>query len=82
MIYYDYYADFPLDTLRAFVQQREMGRLVTVTGEGLPHIGLYPFAYEERTIELHLNKAREAPTWPGPAKRRMRGGCTSVGDRP
>lgn len=59
VIYYDYYADLPLDTVNTFVHEREMGRLVTVTAEGLAHIGLYPFAYEGNRIEVHLNRKDE-----------------------
>jgi predicted FMN-binding regulatory protein PaiB len=59
MIYYDYYADIPPETVNAFVREREMGRLVTVSPEGLPHIGLYPFAYDGTVIEMHLNRADE-----------------------
>ena len=59
MIFYDYYADIPLETLEAFVKGNELGRLVTVNGEGLPHIGLYPFVYARGLIEIHLNRADE-----------------------
>lgn len=59
MIYYDYYADIPPESLDAFVREREMGRLVTVGAEGLPHVGLYPFAYDGNRIEMHLNRADE-----------------------
>ena len=59
MIYYDYYADIPAEAVNAFVREREMGRLVTVSAEGLPHIGLYPFAYDGTTIEVHLHRADE-----------------------
>ena len=59
MIDYDYYADIPRATVDAFVCEREMGRLVTVSGDGFPHIGLYPFAYEGDVVELHMNRADE-----------------------
>ena len=59
MIYYDYYADIPPETVDAFVREREMGRLVTVSTAGLPHLGLYPFAYQGNTIEVHLNRTDE-----------------------
>ena len=59
MIFYDYYADVPIETLEAFVQSNELGRLVTVSAEGLPHIGLYPFVYARERIEIHLNRADE-----------------------
>ncbi len=59
MIFYDYYADVPLETLEAFVQGNELGRLVTVSADGLPHIGLYPFVYTRGLIEVHLNRSDE-----------------------
>jgi predicted FMN-binding regulatory protein PaiB len=59
VIFYDYYGDIPRETLEAFVRANEMGRLVTVSAEGLPHIGLYPFVWADNTIEIHLNRADE-----------------------
>jgi uncharacterized protein len=59
VIYYDYYADIPPETVDAFVHERELGRLVTVSAEGLPHVGLYPFVYQGAAIEMHLNRADE-----------------------
>ena len=59
MIYYDYYADVPREAVDAFVRESELGRLVTVSPEGAPHIGLYPFAYGDDAIEVHLNRADE-----------------------
>jgi uncharacterized protein len=59
MIFYDYYADVPEDTLRAFVTQRELGHFVTVSAEGQPHIGLYPFLFLGDTIEIHLHRSDE-----------------------
>ncbi len=59
MIFYEYYGDVPSDTVDAFVRERELGRLVTVSTEGSPHIGLYPFIYRGTTIEMHLNRADE-----------------------
>lgn len=56
MIHYDYY-DVPRDTADDFVRGQEMGRLVTVGADGVPHIGLYPFAYDGATVEVHLNRA-------------------------
>jgi predicted FMN-binding regulatory protein PaiB len=35
----------------------ELGRLVTVSPAGLPHIGIYPFLYLDSGIEMHLNRA-------------------------
>lgn len=59
MIFYDYYADIPEDTLREFVKAQELGRLVTASPEGQPHIGLYPFLFLGDTLELHLHRADE-----------------------
>src|SRR6187402_2204277 len=59
MMFYDYYADVPEDTLRDFVTAQELGRLVTVSGEGQPHIGLYPFLLTGNAIEMHLHRNDE-----------------------
>jgi predicted FMN-binding regulatory protein PaiB len=59
MIFYDYYADIPEDTLRQFVSSQELGRLVTVSGESHPHIGLYPFLFLGDRIEMHLHRKDE-----------------------
>jgi len=59
MIYYDEYAEIPAAVVEAFVQECEMGRLVTVGADGVPHIGLYPFVYLGDVVELHFNRADE-----------------------
>jgi len=59
MMFYDYYADVPEDTLRAFVTSRQLGRLVTAGTDGRPHIGLYPFLFLGESIEMHLHRADE-----------------------
>jgi uncharacterized protein len=59
MIHYDYYADVPPDDVDAFVRDRELGRLVTVGSNGMPHVGLFPFVYLGDTIEMHANRADE-----------------------
>src|SRR6266403_1119177 len=59
VIHYDYYTDIPDELLDAFVRDQEMGRLLTVADDGLPHLGLYPFAYGGGAIEIHLNRADE-----------------------
>ena len=59
MIFYDYYADVPEDTLRAFVGKQELGHLVTVSADGQPHIGLYRFLFLGETIEMHLSRTDE-----------------------
>jgi len=59
MIFYDYSADVPEDTLREFVTGQQLGRLVTANPEGQPHIGLYPFVFLGSSIEIHLHRADE-----------------------
>jgi predicted FMN-binding regulatory protein PaiB len=59
MIFYDYYAAVPAPALDAFVGDCEMGRLVTVSPAGSPHIGLYPFVYDGSVIEMHFHRADE-----------------------
>jgi transcriptional regulator len=59
MIFYDYYADIPEQTLREFVGKQELGRLVTVNTEGQPHIGLYPYVFLGESVEIHLHRADE-----------------------
>jgi predicted FMN-binding regulatory protein PaiB len=59
MIFYDYYADVPDDALREFVNKQELCRFVTVSAEGQPHIGLYPFLFLGPTIEIHLHRSDE-----------------------
>ena len=59
MIFYDYYADIPEDALRDFVTSRQLGRLVTASAGGTPHIGLYPFAFLGDRIEMHLHRNDE-----------------------
>jgi predicted FMN-binding regulatory protein PaiB len=59
MIFYDYYADIPEQTLRDFVSKQELGRLVTVDAQGQPHIGLYPYLFIGDTLEMHLSRKDE-----------------------
>jgi len=59
MMFYDYYADVPEDTLRSFVTAQQLGRLVTVAADGQPHIGLYPFLFLGERIEMHLHRSDE-----------------------
>ena len=59
MMFYDYYADVPEHTLREFVVGQQLGRLVTVSDHGQPHIGLYPFLFLGDTIEMHLHRRDE-----------------------
>jgi predicted FMN-binding regulatory protein PaiB len=57
MIHYDYYADIPEESIDTFVREQELGRLLTVDGDGLPHLGLYPFAVDGDALEIHLHRA-------------------------
>jgi transcriptional regulator len=59
MMFYDEYADVPEETLRDFVGRQELGRLVSVSAGGQPHIGLYPFVYQGDCVEMHLHRADE-----------------------
>jgi transcriptional regulator len=59
MIFYDYYADIPEETLRDFVASQQLGRLVTAGADGPPHIGLYPFLFLGDRIEMHLHRNDE-----------------------
>lgn len=59
MIFHDYYANVPAGDVEHFVASQELGRLITVGGDGTPHVGLYPFLYEADTVELHLVRADE-----------------------
>lgn len=54
MIFHRYYTDIPRAEIDRFVQAQELGRLVTVGADGVPHIGLYPFVYDGETVDLHL----------------------------
>jgi len=58
MIFHDVYTDIPREEIDRFVATQELGRLVTASG-GLPHIGLYPFVYDGRAIEIHLVRRDE-----------------------
>lgn len=59
MMFYDYYADVPEDALRAFVTTQQLGRLVTASPDGQPHLGLYPFLFLGDRIEMHLHRNDE-----------------------
>ena len=59
MIFHDYYSDIARVDIDRFVATQEMGRLVTVGGDGTPHVGLYNFVYDAPAIELHLVRADE-----------------------
>lgn len=55
MIDYPFYRPTPAE-LTAFIAAQRMGRLVTASADGCPHIGLYPFVPDGDAIELHLVK--------------------------
>jgi uncharacterized protein len=59
MIHHDEYSDVSSENIDAFVHECELGRLVTVSADGRPRIGLYPFVYDAGAIELHLNRRDE-----------------------
>ena len=59
MIFYDYYADVPEEALRTFVSKQELGHFITVSADGQPHIGLYPFLFLGDRFEIHLHRADE-----------------------
>jgi predicted FMN-binding regulatory protein PaiB len=59
MIFHDYYGEVSAEDLERFVSAQELGRLVTVGEEGIPHIGLYPFVTFDSGFDLHLVRADE-----------------------
>lgn len=59
MIFHDVYAQVPSEDIARFVDAQELGRLITVGADGLPHIGLYPFVRDGAAIDLHLVREDE-----------------------
>jgi predicted FMN-binding regulatory protein PaiB len=59
VIFHAYYADVPGAQVEAFVDTQELGRVVSVGGDGMPHVGLYPFVRTERTVDLHMVRQDE-----------------------
>lgn len=59
MIYHDIYTNIPPEEIDRFVRAQELGRLVTVSADGTPHIGLYPFTYDGHAFEIHLVRTDE-----------------------
>ncbi len=59
MIFHAYYSEIPGDEIDRFIATQEMGRLVTVSEDGTPHVGLYNFVYAPPAIELHLVRTDE-----------------------
>lgn len=58
MIFHAYY-DVPAAQADGFVDAQELGRLITVGADGLPHVGLYPFVRHDRTVDLHVVREDE-----------------------
>jgi len=59
MIFHDIYTNVPTDEIDRFVRSQELGRLVTVSADGTPHLGLYPFTYDGAAFEVHLVRRDE-----------------------
>jgi uncharacterized protein len=59
VIFHDYYSNVPRDEVDRLVQSQELARLVTVGDDGMPHVGLYPFVYDGKTLDLHLVRSDE-----------------------
>jgi len=59
VIFHDYYSNIPRPDVDRFVQTQELARLLTVSDEALPHVGLYPFVYDGKSFEIHLVRADE-----------------------
>jgi hypothetical protein len=52
-------SEIPREEIDRFIATQEMGRLVTVSEDGTPHVGLYNFVYAPPAIELHLVRGDE-----------------------
>ena len=59
MIFHAYYADVAATQVDAFVDAQELGRLITVGADGIPHVGLYPFVRSAATVDLHVVREDE-----------------------
>jgi len=59
MIFHAYYADVPAAQVYGFVDAQELGRLITVGADGIPHVGLYPFVRSAATVDLHVVREDE-----------------------
>ena len=62
MIFHDYYSEIPRAEVDRFVESQELARLVTVGDDAVPHVGLYPFVYDGKHIDLHLVRVDEQIT--------------------
>jgi Putative FMN-binding domain len=59
VIFHDYYSDIPRGEVDRLVQSQELARLITVGDDSIPHVGLYPFVYDGKTLDLHLVRSDE-----------------------
>ena len=59
MIFHAYYADIPAAQVDGFVDAQELGRLITVGADGMPHVGLYPFVRGDKIVDLHVVREDE-----------------------
>ena len=59
MIFHDVYTQVPPEEIVRFVDAQELGRLITVGADGVPHVGLYPFVRDGQAIDLHLVREDE-----------------------
>jgi predicted FMN-binding regulatory protein PaiB len=59
VIFHAYYADVAAAQVDAFVDAQELGRLITVGADGIPHVGLYPFVRSDMTVDLHVVREDE-----------------------
>jgi len=62
VIFHDYYSEIPRAEVDRFVESQELARLVTVGDDAVPHVGLYPFVYDGKHIDLHLVRVDEQIT--------------------
>lgn len=54
MLFHEWFSTVPADQVQELVRQATLGRLITVSADGVPHLGLYPFVHAGADIELHL----------------------------
>ena len=59
MIFHDVYTQVPPEEIVRFVDTQDLGRLITVGADGIPHVGLYPFVRDGGAIDLHLVREDE-----------------------
>ena len=78
MIFHAYYADVPAAQVDGFVDAQELGRLITVGPDGIPHVGLYPFVRSAATVDLHVVREDEVAV---DLRARPRGGVAGVEPR-